>query len=1151
MQQLLQIFLGASALFLLFKFSLVPRSKRRTESATSLGKRPGAIALHAALGTFANLVFWFAVSAGATLGGLALLDRITPLNLSEAEQALSQVRDWSGWLNAVTGSLGLFGAGAAALGLLWYSHRRTRRIVEEEIARDMSAAIAELETLATNGELPEASPTETMLLIEAEFDKVQAELEKTQKDGAPDTRIAEIAKEAQNLADLYTQVDILSRAEKKVQEKIAERADGMPQRRGVGTFFVSNGFHDTLSGVGKVLAALCVLAIIPASLVLTGPLALDSLDTKRIALEEDARDFEFVVAREEINQAWASAVAPQDDTAEDTEPTEEDLQISAELAQVFEANSVPSSVIRITGRTVPRTAVRVFQREQARQAILLRAAARSPLVSTALGGSAPTNPLAQNTDELLGRLSRPDLGPQTSIGRQVQADALELARRNPGQWTEIRRRFSAYRASFGVAAPPQRLQAIVVNQAIGNIAGNVGTSGGFWSEQARSFGANVSAEAAEAYTQAASRAFLTDFARTGELPGSAVRAASSAVSALPSSDVAALRRVAELPPSADDLTRRLTANRPTLTAQSLNISDEMAVRAVNRASASVGRGMDAAGSLVEFADLFPGHEGQEMETKRARAARKVGLDGAPPSRVRATSAQLRESRVASRRAASFVRLRGFSRIGGVLIGREAEEGPPLRVDHFDWTVEGRTFNYELAVEGGPIQKFGPYDAAIAHLALAYAADGRPTTVTMVTAPPVPELRILIHPALVDTGLGCRARRLDQFADEAAARVEVLSRVRAIETLSAEGEVALYNLTQDLQLLAIGSSPVGQQALESYGISEFVDHARQRLGSFRQGDAAQFRLSDKATPLVIADKPAFFHSGTVELMEQCTDADKLDAYSACIQERATAKAGEIVRSGAHWFAPPVEYQIWSGVREREFQADAGLDFLSGRSESALGPLRFMVQLAISSPAHYADMSREWYEEDNEARDSFTDPDPWEFPETGVITGHEIIGILDNSEEHADIYGDMVSFTRLQRMFRMALDGAMSESFPVDELPAIADATFSAVNSEAPTKRWNTFGGGHIEASLRDLLSGVPKTPAVQACLSLAQRDDAAEIPDDEWNAICAPSALNASLTPDDAKRSNYIADLRALRRELDLQRDDRLEKVYSASGCPKP
>ena len=59
---------------------------------------------------------------------------------------------------------------------------------------------------------------------------------------------------------------------------------------------------------------------------------------------------------------------------------------------------------------------------------------------------------------------------------------------------------------------------------------------------------------------------------------------------------------------------------------------------------------------------------------------------------------------------------------------------------------------------------GPYDRVVAHLALAYAADGRPTTVTIIGAPPLVDRKILLRPALVDTEVGCHAIRLDQFVD---------------------------------------------------------------------------------------------------------------------------------------------------------------------------------------------------------------------------------------------------------------------------------------------------------------------------------------------------------------------------------------------------
>jgi len=56
-------------------------------------------------------------------------------------------------------------------------------------------------------------------------------------------------------------------------------------------------------------------------------------------------------------------------------------------------------------------------------------------------------------------------------------------------------------------------------------------------------------------------------------------------------------------------------------------------------------------------------------------------------------------------------------------------------------------------------------ASIVGQALAYAADGRPLAATMVTAKPLLELKILVHAALIDTGLGRRITELDRFVDE--------------------------------------------------------------------------------------------------------------------------------------------------------------------------------------------------------------------------------------------------------------------------------------------------------------------------------------------------------------------------------------------------
>jgi len=112
-------------------------------------------------------------------------------------------------------------------------------------------------------------------------------------------------------------------------------------------------------------------------------------------------------------------------------------------------------------------------------------------------------------------------------------------------------------------------------------------------------------------------------------------------------------------------------------------------------------------------------------------------------------------------------LRGFSRIGGVLIGREPEEStqPPLDFRDIQWSSSGDTIELKLTRSDGEIIRLGPYRRALVREALAYAADSRVTTVTMVTARPLKDLKILLHPALVDTPIECRAIELDRFVDE--------------------------------------------------------------------------------------------------------------------------------------------------------------------------------------------------------------------------------------------------------------------------------------------------------------------------------------------------------------------------------------------------
>ncbi|MBD1547584.1 hypothetical protein [Roseibium aggregatum] len=1093
-----------------------------------------------------------------TWAALAVLARQNPVDLAHAEAALENVRAWSSLLERVSGHLGLFAAAAAALGLLWWSYKRTKRVAQQEIAARLDAAMAALQQQAETEELPALPPDDRMKVVAAQMDELRSRLDGLIAAKGEQEEIIETGMHLFKMEQLHHQLDLLRRAEGEIGAALqAEQANEAPSGR-LRTFFVSQGFHDTLGNAGKVLAICCLMAVIPASLVLTGPLALDRLDRKRIALMADTRSFEFAVARGEINQAWDEATQPTDEaTPETVSLDEDDEQAASDLAQAFESRFVPDALVRSAARAGGQGAIRAYGREQARRAILSSAASRSQTLTVDHMPSAPASALDQQTDALLERSAKAGNGPRTPLGRQVQAEARDLARRNPGLWKRVKARLRTYQASFGAVAPPQRLQAIIVNQAIGDVLGNAGTPNSFWGEQARRFGANVSADAASAYSEASARGFLTDFARTGDLDGAAARTSARTVKAIPAANVEGLRRLSGIVPTSDAISTRLSDGRAILDARTLPVSDAAAARATARAARFSGQNVSAAATLVEFSDYFPGYEGQELETRRARTARALKLDGAPPARLHATQAVLRQSRVAARRAVSFGRLRGFSRIGGVLIGQNAEKGGQLRVDRFDWTLERREFRFRLAVAGEPVRSFGPFDPAIVHLALAYAADKRPTTVTMVTAPPLWDLRILHHPALVDTGLGCRARRLDQFADEVTNRVESLQELREIETLHAEGEIALYNLVRNIQVVKVAATEAGKSFISVNQAEPLVEDAARAKPDKRETLAAGIRLSDRGAPLVIASKPAYFDTQITALVDECRKkANDLTAFTGCASEAATRAATETLNRGQQWLAPPVEFQTWSGVRENDYRVAADLDFLTGQGEDALGPLRFMVQVAISSPAYFADPSKAWFDPGNLAPEEYADPEPWELAETAPRLNKEIVNLISQSSKHAEIYADMVAFTRLQRFFRNALDGAMSESFPLEELPKIAAATLPAVNAKAPTLRWNVRPG-QVEAAMKKLLAEASSADnpspgvATRACLDLAGRNDAAGIRPEQWHAACGTEILSEEHSKETVDRIAYLNELRDMRFDLDLPRDEALAARYYASGCPRP
>ena len=154
-------------------------------------------------------------------------------------------------------------------------------------------------------------------------------------------------------------------------------------------------------------------------------------------------------------------------------------------------------------------------------------------------------------------------------------------------------------------------------------------------------------------------------------------------------------------------------------------------------------------SLASYSSLFPGIGGQRAQTEQASIARALSPAwasvqyGAPPERSAREGRPLRVLKPAEVTpsakhhldlARSFGRLHTHHKVGGVLIGREPNNATTsLDFVDIDLSIEGRGKDEKkglvihlMRADGNRIV-VGPYDPAVAQLALAYAADGRPVT----------------------------------------------------------------------------------------------------------------------------------------------------------------------------------------------------------------------------------------------------------------------------------------------------------------------------------------------------------------------------------------------------------------------------------------
>lgn len=403
------------------------------------------------------------------------------------------------------------------------------------------------------------------------------------------------------------------------------------------------------------------------------------------------------------------------------------------------------------------------------------------------------------------------------------------------------------------------------------------------------------------------------------------------------------------------------------------------------------------------------------------------------------------SRASFVRSRSYIRLRGFSRIGGVLIGKEPDNSHATAKEtgadfvNLSWHETGGNLTIYLRNRDSSVVRVGTYPKAIVQQALAYAADGRLTTVTMVTVPPVAQLKVLLHPSLVNSQLGLTAMDLDRLVDTfQSPEIE-----RARERVQVWGE--LYRTAYLERTLA--AFPAVSQDVDKQKYIDQLRQAQQARWTALEGAWPELRSvmpADQPDQYPFREKAAYFD---LDLLDGIQQAMRNTTTFQVFKQAVIASFSAEAENGQERDPFGSEFEVWSGVREQKYSVDKELSFLQNKRLNPYYPLDFMVQVAFTSVTNPNGLTAETDEEP-------TDNNPWQFPtlaNRNAVNDAVMRGVAQN-QKYSPVLGDMQQFTQLQRVFRLAFRGQLGYDFPLDELLNLLRSTNGSV-PRVNTPEWN--------------------------------------------------------------------------------------------------
>lgn len=1140
----------------------------------------------------------------------------------KADEVYNLVSSLSGWHEQLSLFRPIYTVSAtvlliAALVILSYraSRRRMTAVFQEVYEREMRR----LQEQAERNELEELPVTPELAALDQEIDQVMANEEERpdeSEQAAQQRDYLGFLISLRNVMDLRRRVrleldsdEILEPPPRTVAEKLR-------------TFFISHGLIQSLRGGSRLLFVTGLLLLFGSMLGVQGRGASAVLERRILQFEELRLRLTASGARAEWEaaqrQAAARPLVPSSNEFSDEEAIGQ-LAYHFETAQIIGVSTASATQPFLMGLAVP---TQSLQSISVRQRILDTMAARSPghklEVARSLAGAKDAEALTPIEKSALATFEKAAVPgrPATALGERYAMDLRQMRIQSPQLFSRIKGAVQETVRSFQVPARVADVRSTMAVHTLGTALGDAPLAADAGAELTRMLQQNTDRAALLRRYEINRLRFESSLLR-GEGLSSAVRSVSEMHAPLPRIWVNA-RLVDPMEPVLKrvrmdvELHGALRQSPPALRLRpELNVNTNRAVTLTQELLKNprpLGSSpTEVTETLASYESHFPSQAGFESKTIRGQMLEQLraangqnivkteragmgllrapgpfnGPAGGAAPRFSPTVAPTPTTLSPFERARSFLGLRGYSGVGGVLIGNEPELQPTVALDFRDirWSFANGAVLVRLTRADGRELHVGPFRQSIARAALTYAADGRLTAVTILGAAPLVDQKILLHPALSDTALGCRAADVDQIIRSALD--ENPAQRAAFDLLSGHDLLYRHAFSQRGMLLAshLYKQAEASQSTEQmqwlnqrfralWGAKPILDEKAPARRLVEKALQAPELLRDPNRSPLAAKKEYYDQTLLSEIVECAQPGSTLEGFDQCLLNKHV----EAIASGSTmsdtWLGDAPSFSTLYHVRELPFTLDAELKFLQpvGDAQDVLGLFDFLAVIGFSSDP--MGMS-------SELASTAIDTTPWEFPSLKPLIRQEVLRFVQSQPAVRQELADLVEFTLAQRLFRVALNEQLGPQFPIARLTLLGEALAAGVRPDVPTARWNTRPG-EVEYNFAKLLDSAlaqkktywsltaGQALAARRCTrfirSQTNKLSLALISDETWSPLCGQEAFpagNAQPASSGSKDtlgsliSRYAGEyskVRQIRRALGVNRDDALRPKWT---CPAP